>query len=266
LPSPVIIIPINVVVHLEQFDLPSAVWDEIIRNGEEIKDADVIVVSSKFAALSEGRLIDLSTVPSGERAVALAARYSIDPALAQLVLDDSEKILGGIPGFVLSIVGGTLAPNAGYDHSNVPKGFAVQYPKDPNRTARSLREKLISKSGEKIRNLGVILSDSRVTPTRLGTVGVAVGFAGLRPVLDMRGKPDLLGNKLVVTLRAVADQIATAAQLVMGESDESRPITIIRGFTEAFGEPTNESESRMTIDSDRCLILNGLRNPPTRLF
>lgn len=260
------ILPITAKFVLEPFDLAAEIWNEVLRNGEEVREGDIIIVSSKYAAISEGRLIDLSGVRVGNEARALANQYSLNPAFAQVILEESEKVLGGIPGFVLSIVHGTLAPNAGYDHSNVPKGFAVQYPKDPGNTARTLRGKLISKSRNEIKNLGVILSDSRVTPTRLGTVGVAIGVAGLKPVLDLRGTPDLLGNKLAVTLRAIGDQIATAAQIVMGESDERRPIVIVRGFTEAFQEPKNEFESKMTINNNGCLILCSLKNPPAENY
>ena len=102
-----------------------------------------------------------------------------------------------------------------------------------------------------MKNLGVVLSDSRVTPTRLGTVGVAVSHSGIRPTIDMRGKSDLCGNSLKVTLRATADQLATAAQLVMGEANEAKPVVLIRGFHEAFEQPRNEFEEKTTISPDQ---------------
>ena len=250
----------------ETFDLASEVWCAARESGIEVEDGDVFVVSSKYAAISEGRTIKLSTVKVGNLAKSLSERYQIDPALAELVVEESDKLLGGVSGFVLSLVSGTLAPNAGIDRSNVPAGWAVQYPKDPQHTASELRENLLrfaneSRGVKKIQTLGVVLSDSRVTATRLGTVGVAVSYAGLKPTIDMRGTPDLFGNNLVVTLRAVADQLATAAQLVMGESKEGRPIALIRGFTEAFSTTKNEFENRATISPEQCLILSSLKNP-----
>ncbi len=185
--------------------------------------------------------------------------------MAELVLVESDIVFGGIPGFVLSLADGTLAPNSGYDKSNVPKGWAVQYPADPFATAVALRQFLMGKANQSSKNsisrLGVILSDSRVTPTRLGTVGIAVSYSGIKPTLDMRGTTDLLGNTLVVTLRGIADQLATAAQLVMGESNEARPIVIIRGFYDGFGEPKNDFERKSTIAPEQCLILRSLKNP-----
>jgi F420-0:gamma-glutamyl ligase len=90
---------------------------------------------------------------------------------------------------------------------------------------------------------------------------VAVSYAGIKPTIDMRGTPDLVGNKLVVTLRAVADQLCSAAQLVMGESNEGKPIVIIRGYGEAFADPKSDFEKRTTITPDHCLILSSLKNP-----
>ncbi len=259
------IIPVAAEARFESFDLKTEVWLAIERSGEGLQDGDIVIVSSKYAAVSEGRMMNLSKIQVNLEARLLAEKYGLEPGFAQLVLDESDSVLGGIHGYVLSLVSGTLAPNAGVDRSNVPKGYAVQYPKDPFRTAGSLREFLLEKvklRGEIMEKLGVILSDSRVTPTRLGTIGVAVAYSGIKPTIDMRGTPNLLGNKLVVTLRAVADQLVSAAELVMGESDEGRPIVIIRGFEEAFSDAKNDFEKRTTIDAEHCLILSALKNPP----
>jgi coenzyme F420-0:L-glutamate ligase / coenzyme F420-1:gamma-L-glutamate ligase len=258
------IIPIAVKPRFERFDLGAEVWRAISKNGAKVQDGDILVISSKFAAISEGRLIDLSKVKIEDKAKLLAEKYRLEPALAQLVLEESDLILGGIHGFVLSVVSGTLAPNAGIDKSNVPKGWVIQYPIDPFGTVKDLRKLLLQKAsqeGDNLRRLGVVLSDSRVTPTRLGTIGVAVAYAGLKPTIDMRGTPDLLGNNLAVTLRAAVDQLASAAQLVMGESNEGKPVVIIRGFEEAFSEAKNDFERTTTISPDQCLILNSLKNP-----
>jgi coenzyme F420-0:L-glutamate ligase / coenzyme F420-1:gamma-L-glutamate ligase len=263
-PPQLAIIPISTEPLFKPFSLAIEVWKALGQSGVTLQDKDILVISSKYAAISEGRLTDLSTVEVSGRAKVLAEKFDLQPELAQLVLSESDSILGGVRGFLLASVGGTVAPNAGVDKSNVPKGFAVQYPKKPSETARELRTSLIEmamkEKSSRLGNLGIILSDSRVTPTRLGTVGIAIAFAGIRSTIDMRGSPDLLGNKLVVTLRAVADQLATAAQLVMGEADESRPIALIRGFNEAFEEPRNETELKTTKDPNQCLILSSLRN------
>jgi len=259
------ILPIAVEARFQPFDLAAEIWNCTVKRNLGLEDGDILVVSSKYAAVSEGRMIELSKISVGEKAKSISEKYDLDPALAQLILDESEFVFGGIPGFVLSLTRGTLAPNAGYDKSNVPKGWVIQYPKDPFATAHALREHLLERANSdgkgRINRLGVILSDSRVTPTRLGTVGVAVSYSGIKPTLDMRGTTDLLGNTLVVTLRGVADQLATTAQLVMGESNEGRPIVIIRGFNDAFGEARNDFEKKSTITPEQCLILRSLKNP-----
>jgi len=260
-----IVIPLSAEVRFESFDLSREIWKSLEANNLSVEDGDIFVVSSKYAAISEGRMIELSKISASKEATTLGEKFRMEPSLAQLVIDESDTIFGGIPGFVLTMVKDTLAPNAGIDRSNVPNGWAIPYPKNPYETARNLRNSLLQQAnlrGEQsiVKNLGVVLSDSRVTPTRLGTVGVAVSHSGIRPTIDMRGKSDLCGNSLKVTLRATADQLATAAQLMMGEANEARPVVLIRGFSEAFEEPRNEFEEKTTISPDQCLILRSLKN------
>lgn len=192
----------------------------------DFRDGDIIVVSSKFVAMSEGRVARLDSVKPGAGAKKLAKKYRMDERLAQLVLDESDEIVGGIAGFALAIRKGMIAPNAGIDKSNVPKGYVILYPKDPFASAEALRIKFL-KSGVKV---GVVLADSRLMPTRRGTTGVAIACAGFEPVEDERGKEDLFGNKLRVTFRAVADGLASMGVTMMGESAESTPAAVVRGF------------------------------------
>lgn len=192
----------------------------------DFRDGDIIVVSSKFVAMSEGRMARLDSVKPGAEAKKLAKKYRMDERLAQLVLDESDEIVGGIAGFALAIRNGMIAPNAGIDKSNVLKGYVILYPKDPFASAEALRIKFLE-SGVKV---GVVLSDSRLMPTRRGTTGVAIACAGFEPVEDERGKEDLFENKLRVTFRAVADGLASMGVAVMGESAESTPAAVVRGF------------------------------------
>ena len=176
------------------------------------------------------------------------------------MLRESEEVLGGIPGFALAISKGILAPNAGIDRSNVPHGYAILYPQNPKRTVDQLRAYLERNSKTDIQGplrLGVLLSDSRITPTRMGTIGIAIAASGFKPVIDFRGKKDLFGNELKVTLKAVADQLSSAAQLVMGEARESTPVVIIRGYNADMDE---EGSPSMTIDHEKCLYIQGLKN------
>ena len=204
------------------FDL----FETIVKSNFQFQADDIVVISSKFVSTSERSLIDLKTVKVGKRARALASKFNMDEKIAQVTMDESDYVVSGIPGFLLTINEGMIAPNAGIDKSNCPQGKIVLYPKDSFRTASELRKKFLKKYGIKI---GIIISDSRLMPTRIGCTGIGVGVAGFNPVDDERGKRDLYGKKLKVTFKATADSLATIAVFVMGESNESIPIIVIRG-------------------------------------
>src|SRR5579875_2208227 len=271
MPSKVEIIPIHCKARFEEFDLASVVASEISRNRQRLKDRDVLVISSKFAAVAEGRFVELKGVKPGPGARRLSRSYGIDPQISELILEESDSILGGIRGFVLAFAKGVLAPNAGIDRSNARPGYAILYPSNFDLTARNLRSRLLSsrsrspsthnsggRGTSKLRNLGVVLCDSRISPARLGTTGVAISVAGFEPVRDLRGTTDLFGNKLKVTMRALADQIASAAEIVMGESTESVPVVIVRGADVSFLD--RDDDRKMSIEPENCLIIQGLKN------
>ncbi len=259
------VIPVRSRRRLGKFDLARAVKGELKKQRVVLRSGDIVVVSSKFAAMAEGRFVELERINPSKKARMLAITYRIDPSLAQLILDESETILGGISGFVLAVSKGILAPNAGIDRSNVPLGFAILYPKHPQEVAERLRSSLLRnvRSRRKEARLGVVLSDSRITPTRLGTIGIAIAAAGFDPVIDFRGFSDLFGNKLKVTVRAVADELASSAQLVMGEAAESVPIVVVRGCKAEFvGDESAEKDGTlsMLISHEKCLYIQGLKN------
>ena len=256
------VIPLPCSRQFGRFDLTSTIRKNLRKNKVTLRSGDVVVVSSKFVAMSEGRYVNLKKVSPSRKATEFAKLYALDPALAELVLKESDSIIGGVKGFALSLSGEVLAPNAGIDKSNVPHGYAILYPKDPGKSAARLREGLlkeIRKSREKI-ELGVVISDSRIAPTRQGTVGVALAVAGMKATLDFRGLKDLFGNELKVTVRAIADQVATAAELLMGEASESVPVVVVRGVEGIFGPLRSNNESLLTIPPERCLIVQGLEN------
>jgi coenzyme F420-0:L-glutamate ligase len=253
------IIPVKCRVKKKRFDIALEIIEDLKRNNIGLKDMDILVVSSKFAAISQGRIADLSKVEVGPRAKRLSRIYHVQPTLAQLVMDESDSIIGGIPGYLLAMSKGILAPNAGLDLSNAPLGFAVLMPSNSERLALKIRQQILSHNSD-LSNIGVILSDSRVTPTRLGTVGIAIASSGIKKTIDMRGSSDLFGKELKVTLRAIADQIATAAEIVMGEANEAVPVVVIRGIKDIFEKPKTDFEKTSVISEDKCLIISGLRN------
>jgi coenzyme F420-0:L-glutamate ligase len=193
----------------------------------DYKDNDIVVISSKFVSMSEGSLVKLSKVKAGKKAKDLAAKCHMDAKLAELVLRESDYVMSrGVPGFLLAIRDGTIAPNAGIDKSNVPRGYAILYPRNPFETAEKLKLKFLAELGTRV---GIVIADSRLMPTRIGTTGVAIACAGFEPVQDQRGRRDLFGNVLRVTFKAIADGLATMGVAVMGESDESTPAAVVRG-------------------------------------
>lgn len=236
------------------FDLHGEVLASLAAAGLGPADGDIVVVSSKYVSYSQGRLVDMEGVAASEEAAALAAEYSMSPALAELVLRESDRIIGGMPGFVMAeTLWGMIAPNAGIDRSN-GGGTAVLYPEDPHGQAESLRRSLLVRLGARA---GVIISDSRLLPARAGTSGTAVACAGFDPVDDARGKPDLDGAPLKVTIRAVADSLAAAANLAMGEGAESTPMAVVRGSgASLLGRAVGPAET--AIPHDRCAYARSL--------
>lgn len=214
------VLPISIKTQRSRFDLFESL--QIF----DYKCSDVVVISSKFVSMSEGSVIKLSKVKVRKKAKELATKNHMDAKLAELVLRESEYVMGGVPGFLLAIRDGMIAPNAGIDKSNVPRGYAILYPRDPFETAEKLKLKFLAELGIRV---GIVIADSRLMPTRIGTTGVAIGCAGFEPVEDLRGTRDLFGNILRVTFKATADAIATMGVMVMGESDESTPVAVVRG-------------------------------------
>jgi coenzyme F420-0:L-glutamate ligase / coenzyme F420-1:gamma-L-glutamate ligase len=216
------ILPIKIPKKDEGFDL----FRTIVESKFQFLADDILVISSKFVSMSERSLIDLKNVKVSKRARALASKFKMDERIAQVTLQESDYVVSGIPGFLLTINDGMIAPNAGIDKSNSPQGKIVLYPKDSFKTANELRKKFLKNHGIKI---GIVISDSRLMPTRIGCTGIAIGVSGFDPVDDERGKTDLYGKKLKVTFKATADCLATIGVFMMGESNESIPLVVIRG-------------------------------------
>lgn len=223
----IILNPIKIKTQRKLFDL----FDTIIASKFKFKDKDVLILSSKFVSMSEGSILDLKKIKPGNKAKEIAKTYQMEPSLVEAVIRESDFILGGLPGFLLTIRNGILAPNAGIDKSNVPFNNIICLPNDPFLSAENLRLEFLTRLGIKV---GIIISDSRLMPTRIGTTGVAIGCAGIEPVEDQRGNKDLFGHVLKYTLKATADSLATMGTFVMGESNESIPVVVIRGLNIPF--------------------------------
>lgn len=201
-------------------------------SGPTLADGDVVVVAQKVVSKAEGRYVDLSTVTPGDKAMALAAEVQKDPRLVEVILGESDRIVRHREGvLIVEHKLGFVVANAGIDQSNVDPQRGLQpvllLPRDPDASAQGLREGLRRRLGKMV---GVVINDSFGRPWRLGTVGVALGAAGLPALLNLRGKPDLYGRLLQVSEVGFADEIAGAASLVMGQADEALPVVVVRGL------------------------------------
>ena len=229
----------------------------LIRGVEEseagpFRSGDILVVAENAVATAEGRVVLLTEVIPSEESERVAERYSMDPRVVEVVIRESDSIVGGIPGFLLCMKGGTLLPNAGVDASNAPPGCLVLLPADPDRSARAIRKEIEERNGARV---GVIVADSRTHAMRAGCSGVAIGCSGFPAVIDLRGRSDLFGRRLEVTKQALADNLASAAEVVMGEADESTPAAVIRGLS----IPIGDFEGVEAIDAEGCLFMGLLR-------
>ncbi|MCC6202295.1 MAG: coenzyme F420-0:L-glutamate ligase [Gammaproteobacteria bacterium] len=197
------------------------------------RDGDVVVVAQKIVSKAEGRLIDLGTVNPSPRAERIAREVEKDPRLVELILRESVRIVRQRKDvLIVEHRLGLVMANAGIDQSNVETTHSAEpallLPEDPDASASRLRAQLSQRHGV---DLAVIINDSFGRPWRRGTVGVAIGCAGLPALRDLRGQPDLFGRTLRVTEVGLADELAAAASLLMGQAAEAQPVVLIRGLT-----------------------------------
>ncbi len=192
---------------------------------------DVVVVAQKVISKAEGRIVSLAGISPSSRAEALAREVDKDPRLVEVILGESREVVASGPGvLVVEHVSGHVMANAGVDRSNVgtpAEDHVLLLPRDPDGAAARLREELAALAGVAP---AVVVSDSIGRPWRNGTAAVALGAAGLPALLDLRGLPDRDGRELQVSLVGLADQVAAAAALVMGEGAEGTPAAIVRGL------------------------------------
>lgn len=217
-------------------DIGALVLEALAREGIALEPEDVMVIASKVVSRAEGRFVDLTTVEVSSRARTLEARTGIDARVVELVLEDAVEVSRVAPGvLVVKNRLGVVCANGGVDLSNArpldaEEGsgpWAVRLPEDADASARRIRDTLVAGSGVEV---GVVVSDSIGRPFRIGSVGAAIGLAGLPALWDQRGSTDLFGMRLEHTMTALADQVAAAADLVAGQTKERRGVVHIRGI------------------------------------
>ncbi|MGD9603780.1 MAG: coenzyme F420-0:L-glutamate ligase [Gammaproteobacteria bacterium] len=212
-------------------DLPSILQAGLARLPVGLDDGDIVVIAQKIVSKAEGRLVPLATVTPGAEACALARETDKDPRLVQLILDESSEVMRKRPGvLIVRHRLGNVGAHAGIDQSNIEHAggeCALLLPRDPDASARALREALGAATG---RRLGVIIADSMNRAWRLGTIGGAIGCAGVQVLDDLRGTRDLFGRELKVTIINRVDSLAATACLLMGESIQRTPAVLVKGL------------------------------------
>jgi len=212
-------------------DLASVVLTALANEGVALADSDVLVLAQKIVSKAEHRQFRLADITPGDEAKSLAVEVDKDPRLVQLILNESSEVLRKKPGvLIVRHKLGLVGANAGIDQSNIDHGSAEEallLPADPDASARQLVEKIKIRTGKQT---GVIIADSMNRPWRMGTIGGAIGCAGVNVLDDHRGGTDLYGRELKVTLINRADALAGAATLLMGETTEKIPLVLIRGI------------------------------------
>jgi coenzyme F420-0:L-glutamate ligase/coenzyme F420-1:gamma-L-glutamate ligase len=230
-------------------DLPRILGDALAAAKLRPRAQDVLVVTHKIVSKAEGRYVSLADIAPSARARELAAATGKDAALVEVILSESRAVLRFRPGLIIAEhrLGMVLA-NAGVDQSNVPQGGeprVLLLPEDPDASSAALRAALEKRFGDA---LAVVVSDSAGRAWRQGVVGLAIGAAGLPTLLDLRGRRDLEGRALKVTQVGLADEIASAAQLLMGEADEGRPAVLVRGL--AWQDPARPAAALLRAPAD----------------
>ncbi len=236
-----------------KFDLFNAIL-ESLKSKIKLNNGDILVVSSKYVSNAQGRVLDYKDVIPTTKAKKIATQYEMDPIVTEVIVRESDVVFGGVPGFIITSSDSVLAPNAGIDKSNAKKGKLILYPNDPQSVAEEIKRKFFLKFSI---HIGVIITDSRLMPTRIGTIGVALACVGIEPTSDLRAKKDLYKKPLKVTFQAVADNLASVANFKMGEGSEATPIVVIKNAGVKLTD-RKISVQEMAISHEQCVYVRGL--------
>ncbi len=233
-------------------DLAALIGDGIAASGERLEPGDVLVITHKIVSKAEGQVVDLRTITPSPLATEFGARWDKDPRKIEVVLREARRIVRMQNGLIIAETAhGFVCANAGVDASNVSPDAVVLLPRDPDASATNLREALRRRfalnDGEAC---AVIVSDSFGRPWRNGIVNIAIGVSGMAPLVDYRGETDTAGYELSASILAVADEVASAAELVMHKL-AGRPVAIVRGYQPPLpGEPGSGRDLIMAAERD----------------
>jgi len=231
----------NVPIVKEGDDLGELIYEAAKKQGISVQEGDVIVVTHVVVSRAEGNVVNLDDVVPSPTAEAIAREMDKDPALIEVILREAKSVIRKRDGHLITETKhGLICANAGVDRSNVPgERNVVPLPKNPDLSARRIRQRIKDLTGKEV---AVLVSDTHGRALRRGQVNVAVGVAGLKPIRDRRGENDLFGYTLRVKQTAVADELCSAAELVIGQANEGVPAAIIRGYPYQKSEEASLSE------------------------
>ncbi len=231
-------------------NLVDVILEAIKKQGLETEDKDLLAIASKAVAVAQSRLLKLGSIEPSEKAKMLAEKYELEPSFVEIVLREAEKVYGGVTKALLTLKNNMLVANAGVDQKNAPEGYAVLWPINPHESAEKIRREILAETGKRV---GVLIVDSRVTPLRMGTTALAIGVAGFKPIKDCRVERDLYSKRVYITRHALADDLASAAHLIMGETTARMPAVLIRNAPVILSEEF--SPNYMTISAEQCLFM-----------
>jgi len=215
-------------IHIEKEIVPSDDLSEIILQSEQVNDGDIIVIAQKIISKQEGRIVELSSVTPSLLSEGIGSQYQKDPKLVELILSESKRIVRMNNGIlIVETNNGFICANAGIDESNVQDGYATLLPINSDVSAKQIQNQIFKITQK---NVAVIISDTFGRPFRMGQTNHAIGISGLNPILDYAGTPDSFDKVLRVTAIAIADELASASELVMGKTLKC-PVTIIRDYS-----------------------------------
>ena len=216
-------------IHIKNDIQPSDDVVELLLSSSKttLENGDVVVISQKIISKHEGQVIKLESIIPSELSVGIASAYGKDPKLVEAIMSESQRIVRMEHGVIIvETKHGFICANAGIDESNVEDGYATLLPKNSDTSAQKIRSKILERTGKKV---AVIISDTFGRPFRMGQTDHAIGVSGINSILHYEGTPDTFGKTLRVTATAIADELCSAAELVMGKT-KKRPVAIIKNF------------------------------------
>jgi len=222
-------------------DLASLICDAAEKQGTPIEEKDIIVITHVVVSKAEGNIVNLDEVTPSKRAKEIAQQTNKEPALVEVILRETKEIVRISQNSIITETkSGVICANAGVDRSNVSgERNVVPLPTNPNASAQNIRQEVKRLTGA---NVAVIISDTHGRPLRMGEINVAVGVAGIKPIRDRRGEKDLFGYVLRIKQTAIADELSSAAELVIGQANEGIPVAIIRGYNYKTAEDVSATD------------------------